>query len=153
VLLLTLFVVYSFVRNAGRMEPSSVPRGAVLPSDFSTGETSLSKVLCDFEQKEVPTGHLRDLRTYGTMNAGLELMKLATPRLRHKWSIRKEGNSPPDYGLPPDAIFKCGNHPPSDLLNVNPVDLLFVEYSPGPNPRYGDDTPVEGMIARTQATA
>ncbi len=80
-------------------------------------------------------------------------MKLATPRLRHKWSIRKEGNSPPDYGLPPDAIFKCGNHPPSDLLNVNPVDLLFVEYSPGPNPRYGDDTPVEGMIARTQATA
>jgi hypothetical protein len=62
---------------------------------------------------------------YGTIDAGLETMRLAWPTLQHQFTVRR----PEDLCVTVDeeVFSRIGPRYPADLLNRKPVDLLVVE--------------------------
>jgi hypothetical protein len=63
--------------------------------------------------------------TYGTIDAGLETMRLAWPVLEHRFAVRR----PEDLCITveEETYHKIGPRYPSNLLSRKPVDLLVVE--------------------------
>ena len=104
----------------------SVPRGEAR----TTGETSLSSAVCGFEQRIVTDdGVLQSLKTYGIVDGGLELGRLATSKLKLQWTVRRPGPPPPSWGVEPQEIYNGYPRLPPTVIEQCPVDLLLAEYS------------------------
>ena len=91
------------------------------------GEAPLSSVLCDFEKRYVPVQVKgTHLSTYGTIDGGLETMRLAVPRLTHEWAIRQGNELPPPWTPNSQpAVYKGPHRFPPKLLQTHPVDVIF----------------------------
>ena len=68
------------------------------------------------------------IKSYGTLNCGLETMRMAWQKLEHVFSVRpqEQVGSPDLPGPQPKFVFKK-RRSNQDLLSSHPVDLLVVE--------------------------
>jgi len=95
----------------------SVPRGEAR----TTGETSLSSAVRGFEQRIVTDdGVLQSLKTYGIVDGGLELGRLATSKLKLQWTVRRPGPPPPSWGVEPQDIYE--GYPRLSPAVIAPID-------------------------------
>jgi hypothetical protein len=65
------------------------------------------------------------VRTYGTLDAGLETMRSAWPMLEHRFAIHRQEDVCID--VEEETYRRVGPRCPSNLLTCRPVDLLIVE--------------------------
>ena len=87
------------------------------------------------------------LHSFGTIDGGGELMRVAWPQMKHVFAVRREGDSvlpvtstastpegvtpPPSSSVSsPDPVIHLGLRLPKNLLYKHPVDLLVIERSP-----------------------
>lgn len=81
------------------------------------------------ETREVRLDGNSDIKSYGTLDCGAELMRFAWPSLDHKFSVRRQLDSEfPEVEHVNTRRIGGGPHRfPRKLLSRNPVDLLVVD--------------------------
>jgi hypothetical protein len=116
---------------------------------------SWKEVAVGMEVREVAGEWASCVRSFGCIDGGYELARLAWPKLEHRWSIRRPKENV-DTGLaakPAQVHYGHDGHHrfPKKLLRAQPVDLLLVErghighapkgYSPDPWEELVESTP------------
>ena len=81
------------------------------------------------EVRQVPTVQgSRFLHTFGTVDGGGELMRVAWPQMEHVFAVRRPGDTvlpsvPADVSSPDPTVYIGCPHLPKNLFNTKPVDL------------------------------
>jgi hypothetical protein len=96
---------------------------------FAVGEHETFERVVDVEIRTAEAVSFEGIRTYGTVDGGLEAMRYAWPKLDQVFSIRR---GPKDKALDTEGLKHCywgphRAHP--QLLDKHPVDMLVVEKS------------------------
>jgi hypothetical protein len=103
------------------------------------------------EVREVPSDRRPWIQSYGTVDCGYEMTRMAWPRLKHCFSVRRNKESI-DKGIagPPDRVVVGHHRYPTKLLTQSPVDLLVVERGHQKHPTTGyQREPWETLIRTT----
>jgi hypothetical protein len=80
------------------------------------------------EVRAVPGDQRPWLESFGTIDCGYELMRVAWPKLQHQFAVRRKGESvDTDVADPPEKTVIGHHRYPAKLLNQTPVDLLVIE--------------------------
>ena len=108
------------------------------------------------------------LHSFGTIDGGGELMRVAWPQMKHVFAVRREGDSvlpvtstastpegvtpPPSSSVSsPDPVIHLGLRLPKNLLYKHPVDLLVIERSSDlKDPPFDHVFPWERSITQTK---
>ena len=111
------------------------------------------------EVRQVPTVQgSRFLHTFGTVDGGGELMRVAWLQMEHVFAVQQLGDTvlssiPADVSSPDPTVYIGCPHLPKHLLNKKPVDLLVVERSSDSKcPPVGHIFLSERTVERTQAS-
>jgi hypothetical protein len=81
------------------------------------------------EVRKAPSGQAPAIKTYGTIDGGLELMQIAWARLRQIFAVRHQQQPVEEGGSDCGGVkVYLGSHRERPLLlTMHPVDLLVVE--------------------------
>jgi hypothetical protein len=104
------------------------------------------------EVRDVPLSRIAGVLSYGSIDGGYELTRLAWPKLQHRFAIRRaQERRDGSVGTSPKTILFGHHRFSSKLLNQTPVDLLVVErgYLKKPTPTY-QRAPWEDLIEHTR---
>jgi hypothetical protein len=103
------------------------------------------------EVRAVPSDTRPWLKSFGTIDCGYEMMRVAWPKLEHSFAVRRKGeNVDSDIADPPRAVVIGHHRYPAKLLSQHPVDLLVVERGYLKHPTQGyQREPWEDLVRAT----
>jgi hypothetical protein len=86
-------------------------------------------VAAGVEVRDVPTtSRTFMISSYGTIDGGYELMRMAWPKMLHKFAVRRNDERVDGNLMGPPQKVVYGHHRyPTRLLKITPVDLLIIE--------------------------
>jgi len=87
------------------------------------------QVVAGVETRKVEVNRKLGVSSYGVLDCGAELMRLAWTGLHHKFSVRREVDPkfPEEAHTDPTVITRGPHRYPWELLTRNQVDLLVVD--------------------------
>jgi hypothetical protein len=86
------------------------------------------KIVLGLEIRELQTETTIWIKSYGVMDCGLELMRLAWPGLEHRFSVQRDQEDIPMLETQDPLKLVKGHHCfKPDLLVATPVNLLEIE--------------------------
>jgi hypothetical protein len=80
------------------------------------------------EVRDVPAFRPTEVSSYGTIDGGFELTRLAWPKIEHRFAVRRDQEQVDgSLGTPPPRVIFGHHRFSANLLNTTPVDMLVVE--------------------------